>query len=153
MSVARVLPTLSWAFAMLILPALVWAQSAAASPVGLWRTYGDDGARPVGLVRIAERQGELVGTIVRMLEPDADPNETCARCPGEWKDKPIVGLVFLSGLRQAGQEYVGGEILDPDTGQSYRARLRVEAGGRRLVVRGYVGIELFGRSQTWERVE
>jgi uncharacterized protein (DUF2147 family) len=35
----------------------------------------------------------------------------------------------------------------------YRASIRLEQGGKKLVVRGYVGISLFGRSQIWERVE
>jgi uncharacterized protein (DUF2147 family) len=64
-----------------------------------------------------------------------------------------MGLVFLRGLRASGAEYAGGDILDPDTGQIYQARIRLSADGRQLVVRGFVGAPLFGRSQTWVRVE
>jgi uncharacterized protein (DUF2147 family) len=52
-------------------------------------------------------------------------------------------------LMLQGQEYGGGEILDPDTGNVYRATLRVDKGGKKLTVRGYLGISLFGRSQVW----
>ena len=52
-------------------------------------------------------------------------------------------------MRRDGGEYDGGEILDPDNGNTYRCRMRVL--GDKLDVRGYLGISLFGRSQTWVR--
>jgi uncharacterized protein (DUF2147 family) len=48
-------------------------------------------------------------------------------------------------------EYRDGDILDPDNGVIYRCKLRLEGGGMKLKVRGFVGVSLFGRSQTWER--
>ncbi len=53
--------------------------------------------------------------------------------------------------KSAANEYSGGDILDPDTGQIYRCRITVDSDGRRLTVRGYVGIALLGRSQVWFR--
>jgi uncharacterized protein (DUF2147 family) len=44
-----------------------------------------------------------------------------------------------------------GEILDPDDGAIYRLRIDVLDKGRKLDVRGYRGISLFGRSQSWVR--
>ena len=49
--------------------------------------------------------------------------------------------------------YSGGEILDPDTGGVYRSTMTLSADGRRLTVRGYIGIPLFGRTQEWVRAE
>jgi uncharacterized protein (DUF2147 family) len=48
-------------------------------------------------------------------------------------------------------EYRGGGILDPDSGSIYRCKFRLVDGGTRLKVRGFLGVSLFGRSQTWER--
>jgi uncharacterized protein (DUF2147 family) len=123
------------------------------TPVGLWRTYGDDGWTARGLVRITEQNGELGGTLVGSLVPGEDPDKVCRRCPGKRRDQPLKGLVFMTGLRWQGSAYGGGEILDPDSGALYKVTIRLEPDGRRLVVRAYRGISLLGRSQTWERVE
>jgi uncharacterized protein (DUF2147 family) len=55
------------------------------------------------------------------------------------------------GLTRQGDEYQGGEILDPKTGNAYRAKLKLEDGGKKLNVRGFIGFSLFGRSQIWHR--
>lgn len=49
--------------------------------------------------------------------------------------------------------YNGGEILDPDNGKVYRSKIALRDGGRQLSVRGYIGVPLPGRSQTWLRPE
>jgi uncharacterized protein (DUF2147 family) len=63
----------------------------------------------------------------------------------------VIGLDIIRGLHQDGEQWSGGEILDPENGATYRCSIRVEDGGRKLVVRGYVGFSLLGRSQTWLR--
>jgi hypothetical protein len=50
-------------------------------------------------------------------------------------------------------EYDGGEILDPETGFVYRCRLTLSGDGAKLMVRGYLGLLIFGRTQTWMRME
>ena len=60
-------------------------------------------------------------------------------------------MQILSGMRWDGERYSGGQILDPDTGAVYRCTLRVVDEGRTLEVRGFIGISLFGRTQTWLR--
>jgi uncharacterized protein (DUF2147 family) len=49
-------------------------------------------------------------------------------------------------------EWSDGEILDPKNGKTYRCDIQLTDNGEKLNVRGYIGITLFGRSQTWERV-
>lgn len=56
-------------------------------------------------------------------------------------------------MKRQGDEFVGGDILDPDTGSIYRCKLALSAGGSRLVVRGYIGMPILGRSQTWQRLD
>jgi uncharacterized protein (DUF2147 family) len=60
-------------------------------------------------------------------------------------------MEILRHMRPDGDEWSGGEILDPESGKTYRARMKLIDGGRRLVIRGYIGLPLFGRSQTWVR--
>jgi uncharacterized protein (DUF2147 family) len=119
------------------------------SPVGLWKTISDTTGKPSGIVEVFLRDGEYTGRIVQSLERDAAA--VCEQCTDARKDQPIVGMVFLSGLKRSGDEYSGGEILDPHNGKVYRARMRLADGGAKLEVRGYIGISLLGRTQTWLR--
>ena len=61
-------------------------------------------------------------------------------------------MKILRGLRWDGEEYSGGEILDPDDGSVYRCKLRVTGAGQKLEVRGFIGISLFGRTQIWLQI-
>jgi len=60
-------------------------------------------------------------------------------------------MAILRGLRWDGEQYSGGEILDPDNGTTYRCRIRIVEDGRKLEVRGFIGVSLFGRTQVWTR--
>jgi uncharacterized protein (DUF2147 family) len=121
------------------------------SPVGVWRTIDDNTHKPRGLIRLYEQSGVLFGKIEASFDP-AEEKEVCDRCEGERRNKPVIGLIVLRNMKKSGaNEYAGGDILDPDTGQIYKCRITVDGSGRRLVVRGYVGIALLGRSQVWFR--
>jgi uncharacterized protein (DUF2147 family) len=124
------------------------------SPAGLWKTYSDRTGELDGLVRIVEENGEFHGIVESVFSPPApSANPLCEQCPGELRNKPIAGMKILRGLRLDGEHYSGGEILDPEEGRFYRCSVRVTSGGQELEVRGYVGIPLFGRTQTWKRQE
>lgn len=121
-----------------------------ASPAGRWRTFDDRIGAVHGLVELVEVNGELQGRILKSFDPQK-PNPTCDHCEGERKGRPVLGMVFLWGLRRQDGEWSGGQILDPDNGKVYRARLSLQDGGRRLKVRGFIGISLLGRTQVWVR--
>lgn len=121
------------------------------SPAGLWKTVNEKG-EPEGLVRITEVAGEFRATVEKVYSPPAPVAEPrCLDCTGELKDKPVIGMQILRGMRWDGEQYAGGEILDPNNGKFYRCLMRVVDDGRRLEVRGYIGISLFGRTQVWLR--
>jgi uncharacterized protein (DUF2147 family) len=123
-----------------------------ASPVGLWKNIDDVTGKPKALIRITENKGEVRGQIEKLfLAAGENPNPRCDKCQGANKDQPVLGMVFMSGLRRDGDDYSGGEILDPDSGRVYRSRLTLVDGGKKINVRGYVGVPMFGRSQTWVR--
>ena len=134
-----------------LLPGLL-AGAEPGSPAGRWRTYDDRTGALHGLVEVTEEHGELRGRILKSYDP-AKPNPTCDSCEGERKGKPVLGMVFLWGLTRKGDEFAGGSILDPDNGKVYRARLRLDDQGRKLRVRGFIGISLLGRTQVWIRDE
>jgi uncharacterized protein (DUF2147 family) len=131
------------------------AMSAAAqdTPVGLWKTIDDDGKTEKSLVRISESGGVLSGKVEKVFDP-AKQDSKCDKCTGERKDKPVLGMVILRDLKQDPDDkeiWAGGEVLDPDNGKTYRARLKPLDGGKHLQLRGYLGP--FFRTQVWERVE
>lgn len=125
---------------------------AAADPsvAGTWKTIDDKTHTARGTVRLYEENGAIFGKIETSLNPK-DASEVCNLCPGDRKNKPIIGLVFLRNMKKEGGEYGGGDILDPDTGRVYRCKMTLEDGGNKLVVRGFVGFSLLGRSQVWIR--
>jgi uncharacterized protein (DUF2147 family) len=134
--------------------ALPSAWAAQNSPVGLWKNIDDESGKPKALIRITETNGVLQGRIEKLFRgPNEDQNPKCDKCSGARKDQPIIGMSILDGLRKDGDEYSGGEILDPNNGKVYHSTVELEDGGKKLKVRGYIGIPLIGRSQTWLRQE
>ncbi len=132
----------------LITATIAGAQS---TPVGRWNTISDSDGKPAAVVQIREFHGQLTGSIQALLRPGDDTMAVCDACRDDRKGQRIVGMEILRGMHPDGDSWSGGEILDPESGKTYRCSMRLEDGGKKLVVRGYVGFSLFGRSQTWVR--
>ena len=129
------------------------AQSAdGASPAGLWKTIDDKTGRARSIVRVYEEGGRFFGRIERGVDP-AESERVCTLCTDERRGKPLRNLVILRNLKPADGEFIDGDILDPDNGKIYRCKVWLEEGGKKLMVRGFIGTPLFGRSQTWERTQ
>jgi uncharacterized protein (DUF2147 family) len=134
----------------LITVSCAWAQSD--SPVGIWQTIDDHTGQPRALVEIdQDANGVLSGKVVKGLTPGEPHDRRCTACSDYRKDQPIIGMTVLSGMKKSDDDWEGGQILDPDTGRIYRCKMHLEKAGKKLVVRGYIGISLLGRSQTWIR--
>ena len=139
------------ALLLVLAPDALLAQvPAGPSPVGKWRTFDDRTGQERGLVAIEDTAGFLSGRIAGILDPK-EASRVCELCKDARKNQPILGLTILTGMRRDGDRWDGGEILDPQTGAVYQCAMRLEDGGAKLVVRGYVGLSLFGRSQIWLR--
>ncbi|MCA3179225.1 MAG: DUF2147 domain-containing protein [Burkholderiaceae bacterium] len=132
----------------LLAPAVGIAQSLD-TPVGLWKSIDDETKKPKALIRIVEQGGQLVGRIEKILTDK--PDALCEACTDERKGKPVQGMTILTGLKKDGEEWTGGEILDPNNGKVYKAKAKLADGGRKLDLRGFIGIALVGRTQTWLR--
>jgi uncharacterized protein (DUF2147 family) len=145
--------TRSFALVSLALAAMTTAPAEASGPeavTGTWQVYGDKDGAPDGRVRLFLQDNKLVG-VVDQLRPDVPPDSKCTKCSGENKDKPILGLKVLWGFEKDGDRWTGGSILEPQTGSTYKGKLHL-ATPDSLEVRGYLGVPLFGRTQTWKRV-
>jgi uncharacterized protein (DUF2147 family) len=131
---------------------MIALSSYAASPMGYWKTIDDVTGNIKSIVKISESSSHLSGTVVKLFP---GVMTICSACNGNLKNKPILGMVVMVGLKQNPKnlsEWTGGTVLDPKTGKIYRCTITVSADGSKLNVRGYVGVSLFGRSQTWIRV-
>jgi uncharacterized protein (DUF2147 family) len=138
----------------LVVLAAIAVNAAEPSPVGLWRTIDDNTGQPKGLVRIRAVDGQYEGKIEKAFpKPGEDPAPKCDKCDGTRHNQPVLGMTILWGLTQQGDEYQGGEILDPESGKIYRVKMKLTDGGKKLEVRGFIGISLLGRSQIWLREE
>ncbi len=129
------------------------AFAAASTPAGLWRTIDDNTGKPRSLVRISETNGEYSAVIEKGLLASDTPDAVCDKCKDERKGQRIVGMTIVKGIKLMNGHYEGGEILDPENGKVYRCLMKLDSTGNQLEVRGYIGIALIGRSQTWTRVE
>ncbi len=124
------------------------------SPVGMWKTLDDKTGEARSLIKVWTEKGELLGRIEKLYQkPGENPNPLCDKCSGENKDKPIIGMTVMWGLEEDGDEWNGGQILDPDDGKIYKCKVQVVEGGQKLEVRGFIGFALIGRTQTWVRAE
>ena len=125
------------------------------NPAGLWQTISDKDGKVASEVRIIETGGVISAKIEKIFRADAAPDAKCTLCEDDRKDKQIVGLEFMRGLKKVEGKDVwdGGTIVDPDNGKVYRAKMTPIEGGKKLEMRGYVGSPLFGRTQTWIRVQ
>lgn len=120
---------------------------------GLWRQVDPDTGRTGAWFLFFERGGVFEGAIAKTFPPPGEePNKRCTQCEGAQKNAPMLGLVIIKGMRRQGLEYENGSIMDPRSGSVYNAVMHLSPDGRTLVVRGYLGISLFGRSQVWNRL-
>ncbi|URL59747.1 DUF2147 domain-containing protein [Luteibacter flocculans] len=129
------------------------AFAATDSPVGKWKTIDDKTHEVKSIVEITEHGGLLEGKVLQVLKSDHGPHPVCSECDGERKNKPIEGMTIMWGLKKDGDEWSGGQILDPAKGKIYKVTLKLDDSGKTLDVHGYIGFSLLGRSQEWQRVE
>ena len=132
------------------------AAFAQATPVGLWKTIDDETKKEKSLIRVTETGGVLTGKLEKFLDPATKADVVCDKCNDERKDKAVLGMTLVRNVKKNANDaalWDGGDILDPNNGKVYKARLKPVDGGQKLEVRGYIGVPMIGRTQTWIRVE
>jgi uncharacterized protein (DUF2147 family) len=129
------------------------APAAEPTAVGLWEQVDESSGKAESWFKISERNGVYEGNVVKIFsKPGEDENFVCSKCEGSEKGAPVLGLTLIKGMQRNGLAYENGTIMDPRDGAVYRALMKLSPDGRKLEVRGYLGISLFGRTQVWNRL-
>ncbi len=117
--------------------------------VGKWKTVDDETGEAKSIVEVFQKaDGRYYGKISKLLiKPE---NDKCVQCKDDRKNQPLLGLEIIRGITKKGNEFSGGTITDPKNGKTYKCTITRE--GNKLLVRGYVGFSLIGRTQTWQLV-
>lgn len=122
---------------------------AAPSPVGRW--YAEGGAAQV---EVSQCGDALCGRVVWLRSPFDENGCTLAdeqNPDPALRERPVIGIDILSGLRPMSDgTWDGGTIYDPTSGRTYRCVASLD-GESRLLVRGYIGFHLLGRTTIWVR--
>ena len=119
---------------------------------GTWKNIDDKTGSSKAILEIRqEANGTFTAKVVKVTpRPGYTPKETCINCPAPYTNKPILGMDVLTGLKYVeGLNFSGGKIIDPLSGNIYSMKAKLSTNGKRLNLRGYVGISALGRSQTW----
>ena len=139
--------------AVLLGAPLAPARAAEPSAVGMWEQVDENSGKAESWFRIIEHNGVYEGTIIKIFfKPGESEDFRCEKCEGAERGAPVLGMKLIKGMHRHGNSYEDGTITDPRDGSVYHALMRLSADGRKLEVRGYLGISLFGRSQVWNRL-
>ena len=125
--------------------------SAQTTPVGVWKTIDDKTGEAKSHIEIYEENSKYFGKIVKLLR--RGPETVCEECPGDKKNKKLVGMVIVEDLEAKDDFWKNGNILDPESGKEYGCSIWFENGATdELRVRGKHWTGLY-RTQTWYRVD
>lgn len=127
----------------------------AADPLNgtVWKTIDDETKQPKAIVKFTEQKnGTLSASIQSVLTPGEE--NACTKCEGSYHNKSLKGLTIVKGLKNTGgTSYDSGSILDPKSGKTYKLKGNLTDGGKKLELRGYIGVSALGRNQTWIRAK
>ena len=133
---------------LMLLSTCAWAQSL--SPVGIWTN--EDGKARFEIYKCGDK---LCGKIVTLKEPlrNGKPKVDEKNPDKALRNRPLAGLVFMNGFEyDSDNKWDDGTIYDPESGKTYSCYMKM-INKDKMEVKGYIGISLIGRTQTWTRVK
>jgi uncharacterized protein (DUF2147 family) len=150
-----------FALGLVVAFCLVISSAWAASPdviVGKWWNQEKESQ-----IEIYKAEGKYFGKIVYLKEPEYpanDPGGMAGKTKVDRKNPdvnkrnvPLLGLLMLWNFTNTGDNlWENGFIYDPRDGKTYKCKMTMESPDI-LNVRGFIGISLLGRTNTWTRIK
>ncbi|TDS14638.1 DUF2147 domain-containing protein [Sphingobacterium paludis] len=112
--------------------------------VGKWQNPSGEGK-----IEIYKKSDKYYGKLYWIK----DANKKDEKNPDEkLRSRKIQGLEILTNFTKEGDTYSGGQIYDPKSGKTYSCKMTLK-GKDKLDIRGYMGVSLLGRTETWKRID
>lgn len=113
---------------------------------GRWLTEEGD-----GWITITLAGDSLEGSIAGSPNDDEEREFDDRNPDPSLRNRPLQGLAIMTGFNYDGDgRWSGGKVYDPNTGKTYKCTL-TQLDDDTVKIRGYIGVSLFGRSETWTR--
>jgi uncharacterized protein (DUF2147 family) len=106
-------------------------------------------------VEISKRNDKYYGKMVWLKNPRDGQGvaKTDVKNPEPGlKSRPLLGLEMLKDFVYEDGKWTDGKIYDPKSGKTYSCNI-TQKDNNHISIRGYMGISLIGRSETWKRVK
>ncbi len=135
---------------VLILPALLIAEETSDRLEGVWF----NGEKTSKIEIYKTKDGSFAGKLVWLKEPNTPDGKAkldSKNPDAKLQKRPLMNLVIVSGLKSDGKgKYSSGKIYDPKSGKTYSAKAEL-TNNNTLALRGFIGVSLVGRTDTWVR--
>lgn len=118
---------------------------------GKWNSFDEETKELESIIEVYKKDGKAYARIISIIDKERQ-DALCLECKGKRKNLPILGMDILSGLKQKGDEWSGGKILDPKNGKEYKCYIKL-LDKNTLKLRGYIGFSMFGRTAIWKRAK
>lgn len=117
--------------------------------LGVWANGSNKGH-----IQIYKSAGKYYGRIVWLREPkdkEGKPKSDKHNPDPAKQTRPVMGMVVLRNFVYDDGEWNNGYIYNPSDGKEYKSYIKMN-NTNELSVRGYIGISLIGKTDTWTRV-
>ncbi|MFC4210174.1 DUF2147 domain-containing protein [Pedobacter lithocola] len=117
--------------------------------VGKWLNPSGEGQ-----IEIYKKGAKYYGKLAWLKEPNINgkPKTDVNNPSSSLQSRPLLNLEILKDFVYEDGKWTDGTIYDPKSGKTYSCNISLK-GNDVMNVRGYIGISLLGRSETFKRVK
>lgn len=117
--------------------------------IGLW--YNTE---KTAQIEIMKSGSGFIGKIIWLNNPNPEGKPATDKHNSNHKlrNRPLMGLAILDGLKYVGGIWKGGDIYDPNSGKTYSCELKLKS-DKTLEVKGYLGFSFVGKTVEWTRIK